>query len=85
MGTPVSVHGGAQPKTHRVDGIPLLPPLHYLPHPISAVGGQEEYFSSTLSGENGEDIIRRDVLFRNIEEKRKILEEQNRKIFHHSL
>ena len=26
MGTPVSVHGGAQLKTHRADGIPLALP-----------------------------------------------------------
>ena len=26
MGTPVTVHGGAQPKIHRVDETPLLPP-----------------------------------------------------------
>ena len=26
MGTPILVHGGARPKTHRVDGTPLLPP-----------------------------------------------------------
>ena len=38
--------------------------------------------SSTPSGENGEDIDRRSALIRNIEEKRKILEDQNRKIFH---
>ena len=31
IGTPVSVHGGTQLKTHRVDGTPLLPPpLHSL-------------------------------------------------------
>ena len=32
MGMPVSVHGGAQLKTHRVDGTPLLPPTS-LPSP----------------------------------------------------
>ena len=32
MGTPVSVHGGAHPKTHRADGTPLLPPTA-LPSP----------------------------------------------------
>ena len=30
MGTPVSVHGGAWPKTHGVDGTPLIPPQHSL-------------------------------------------------------
>ena len=33
-------------------------------------------------GENGEEIDKRSELIRNIEEKRKILEEQNRKIFY---
>ena len=36
-------------------------------------------------GENGEEIDKRSELIRNIEEKRKILEEQNRKIFYPSL
>ena len=38
--------------------------------------------SSTLLGENGQEIDKRSELIRNTEEKRKILEEQNRKIFH---
>ena len=38
--------------------------------------------SSTPSGENGEDVDRRGALIRNIEEKRKILMDQNRKIFY---
>ena len=38
--------------------------------------------SSTPLGENGEDVHRRGALIRNIEEKRKILMDQNRKIFH---
>ena len=38
--------------------------------------------SSSPLGENGEEIDKRSELIRNIEEKRKILEEQNRKIFH---
>ena len=82
MGTLVLVHGGAQPKTHRVDGTPLLPssalPSPSQPHPLVP----RRILSSTPSGENGENMDRRDVLIRNIEEKRKILEEQNRKIFH---
>ena len=38
--------------------------------------------SSTPLGENGEDFDRRGALIRNIEEKRKILMDQNRKICH---
>ena len=38
--------------------------------------------SSTPSGENGEDVDRRGVLIRDHEEKRQILRDQNRKIFH---
>ena len=41
--------------------------------------------SSLPLEENGEEIDKRSELIRNIEEKRKILEEQNRKIFHPSL
>ena len=43
MGTPVLVHGGAQPKTHRVDGIPSLPPLHSLLPPNPSHWYKEEY------------------------------------------
>ena len=82
MGTPVLVHGGAQPKTHRVDGTPLLPPSA-LPSPSQPqLLVPRRILSSTPSGENGENMDRRDVLIRNVEEKRKILENQNRKIFH---
>ena len=38
--------------------------------------------SSTPSGENGENVDRRSVLIRDHEEKRQILRDQNRKIFH---
>ena len=82
METPVSVHGGAQPKTHRVDGTPLLPPSA-LPSPSQPQQlVPRRILSSTPPGENGENMDRRDVLIRNTEEKRKILEEQNKKIFH---
>ena len=85
MGTPVLVHGGAQPKTHRVDGTPLIPP----PPPPTALTSSSQpqqlvprrMLSSTLSVENRKDVDRRGVLIRNIEEKRKILMDQNRKIF----
>ena len=82
MGTPVSVHGEAQLKTHRVDGTPLLPPSALpspsQPHPLVP----RRILSLTLLGENGEEVDERGTLIRNIEEKRKILEEQNRKILH---
>ena len=82
MGTPVSVNGGAQQKTHRVVGTPLLSPSALpsssQPQPLMP----RRIFSSTPSGENRENMDRRSVLIRNIEERRKILEDQNRKIFH---
>ena len=82
MGTPVSVHRGTQPKTHRVDGTPLLPPSALSspsqPQPLVP----RRILSSTPSGEKGENMDRRDVLIRDTDKKRKILEEQNRKIFH---
>ena len=81
MGTPVLVYGGAQPKTHRVDGTPLLPIAFSSPsHPQPLV--PRRILSSTPPGEEGEIMDRRDVLIRNKEEKRKILQEQNRKIFY---
>ena len=83
MGTPVAVHGGAQPKTHRVDGTPLTPPPPQLTSPSQPqLLVPRRILSSTPSGENGEDVDRRGALIRNIEEKRKILMDQNRKIFH---
>ena len=82
MGIPVLVHGGAQPKTHRGGGTPLLPPCA-LPSPSQPQPlVPRRILSSAPLGENGENMDRRDVLIRNIEEKRKILENQNRKIFH---
>ena len=81
MGTPVLVNVGAGPKTHRVDGTPLLPTALPSPsHPQPLV--PRRILSSTLLRENGKNMDRRDVLIRNIEEKGKILENQNRKIFH---
>ena len=81
MKTPVMVHGGARPKTPRMEGTPLAPHTQ----PLTP----RRILSSTPSGENGEEIDKRSELIRNIEErrrileeKREILEEQNRKIFH---
>ena len=82
MGMPVSVHGGAHPKTHRVDGTPLLPPTALLspfqPQPLVP----RRIISSTPLGGNGEDMDTRGALIRGHEEKRQILRDQNRKIFH---
>ena len=82
LGTPVLVHGGARPKMHRADGTPLLPPTALSspsqPQPLVP----RRILSSTLLGENGEDVDRRGALIRDHEEKRQILRDQNRKIFH---
>ena len=69
MGTLVSVHGGTQPKTHGVD---------FQPQPLVL----RRILFSTPLGKNREDVDRRGALIRNIEEKKKILMGQNRKIFH---
>ena len=44
MGMPVSVHGGAWMKTHRVDGTPLYLPLPSLLLPNHSQWSQEEFF-----------------------------------------
>ena len=82
MGTPVSVYGRAQPTTHRMDGTPLIPPTvnPSLSQPQQFV--PRRVLSSMPLGENREEVDKRGALIRNIEEKRKILEEQNRKILH---
>ena len=79
---PVSVQGGAWPKTHRADGTPLLPPTA-LPSPSQLQPlVPRRILSSTPSGENGEDVDKRGILIRDHEKKRQILRDQNRKIFH---
>ena len=89
MKTPVMVHGGARPKTLRMEGTPLAPSIINPSHSQTQPLIPRRILSSTPSGENGEEIDKRSELIRNIEErrrileeKRKILEEQNRKIFH---
>ena len=82
MGTPVLVHGGAQPKTHRVDRTSLIPPTALTSPSQPQLLVLRRILSSTPSRENGEDVDRRGALIRNIEEKRKVLMDQNRKIFH---
>ena len=68
MGTPDSVHRGAQPKTHRVGGTPVLPttalPSPPQPQPLMP----RRILSSTPLGENGEDVDRRGALIRDHEE-----------------
>ena len=81
IGMPVLVHGGVWPKTNRVDGTPLLPPTA-LPSPSQPQPlVLRRILSSTPLGENG-DVDRRSTLIRDHEEKRQILRDQNRKIFH---
>ena len=78
MRTPVMVHGGARPKTSSMESTPLAPPImppsHSQTQPLIP-----RILSSTPSGENGEEIDKGSRVIRNIDEKRKILEEQNRK------
>ena len=82
VGTPVTAHGGAQLKTHKADGTPLLLPIA-LPSPSQPQPlVPRRILSSTPSGENGEDVDRRGPVIRSQEEKRQILRDQNRKIFH---
>ena len=82
MGTHVLVHGGAQPKTQRADGTPLIlstaiiSPSQLQPLVLRRI------LSSTLSKENGEEVDKRGALIRDYEEKRQISRNQNRKIFH---
>ena len=80
--TPVSVQGGAWPKTHQRDGTPLLPhsALPSPPQPWPLV--PRRILSFTLLGENGENMDRRGALIRDHEEKRQILRDQNRENFH---
>ena len=82
MAMPVLVQGGSQPKTHRIFGTPLIPPtaLPFPSHPQPLV--PRRILSSTPSDENGEDVDRRGALIRDYEEKRQLLGDQNRKIFH---
>ena len=87
MKTPVMVHGGARPKSFRMEGTPLAPIIK-TPHSHTQPSTPRRILSSAPSGENGE-IDKRSELIRNTEERRRILEEKreilkepNRKIFH---
>ena len=87
--TPVSAHRGARPKTHKVDGTPLLPPPALPPLSQQQPIIPRRILSSIPSGENGENIDKNSKIIKDVEEriliiekKRQELEEQNRKIFH---
>ena len=80
--TPVMVHGGARPKTPGVESAPLASPIMSPSNSQTQPLILRRILSSTPSGENGEEIDKGSRVIRNIDEKRKILEEQNRKIFH---
>ena len=82
MRTPVMVHGGARPKTPSIESTPLAPPIMSPSHSQTQPLIPRRILSSTPSGENGEEIDKGSRVIRNIDEKRKILKEQNRKIFH---
>ena len=67
-----------------MNGTPLLPPTA-LPSPSQPKPlVPRRILSSTLLGENRKDMDRRVALIRDHEEKRQILKDQNRKIFHPS-
>ena len=82
---------GPSQNLDRVDGTPILPPSA-LPSPSNPQPlVPRRILSSTPSGENGEEVDKRHVEIdrrhaeiRDYEEKRQILENQNRKIFHPS-
>ena len=78
------VHGGARPKTPSMESTPLAPPVPIMSpsHSQTQPLIPRRILASTPSGENGEEIDKGSREIRNIDEKRKILEEQNRKIFH---
>ena len=62
--------------------LPWHPTIIKTPHSHTQSLTPRRMLSSTPSGEYGEEIDEGSTLIRNIDEKRKILEEQNRKIFH---
>ena len=76
------MEGPGQKLIHRVDGTPLIPPTALTSPSQLQLLVPRRILSSTPSGENGENVNRRDALIRNIDEKRKILMDQNRKILH---
>ena len=78
MKTPVMVHGGAKPKTPRMDGTPLAPSIINPSHSQTQPLIPRRILSSTPLGENREEIDKRSELIRNIEERRRILEEKRK-------
>ena len=61
---------------------PYYLPLPSLLFPNHNHWSQEKILSSTPLRENGEDVDRRGIYIRDHQEKRQILRDQNRKIFH---
>ena len=84
MRTPVMVHGGARPKAPSMESTPLASPIMSPSHLQTQPLIPRRILSSTPSGENREEIDKGSRVIRNIDEKRKILIEQNRRIFHPS-
>ena len=64
MRTPVMVHGGARPKTPRMEGTPLAPSIIKPPHSHTQPLTPRRILSSTRSGENGEEIDKRSTLIK---------------------
>ena len=63
--TPAMVQGGARPKTPRMFSNPLAHPSITTPHSHTQPLIPRRIFSSTPSGENGEEIDKRSTLIRN--------------------
>ena len=82
VGTPVLVQGGAWPKLIERMEHPYYHPLCSLLPPQPQPLVPRRILSSTPLGENRENMDRRGALIRDHEERRQILRDQNRKIFH---
>ena len=76
------VHGGARLKTPRMEGTPLSSPIESSSHSQTQPLIPRRILSSTPSGENEEDMDKGSRMIRDIDKRRKIVEEQNRNIFH---
>ena len=89
MRTPVTVHGGARPKTPMIESTPLAPSVMPSPHLQTQPLIPKRILSSTPSGKNGENMDKNSKIIKDVEErititekKRQELEEQSKKIFH---
>ena len=85
MKTPVMVHGGGRPKIHRMDGTPLAASIINPSHSPTQPLVPRRILSSTPSGENREETDKRSAFIRDIEEKKKILEEKIGKFSTHPI